>query len=110
MMVYDLRFEPRVRKAHLVLTNQGRATVVLSYRDGQAFEAVVATGKETVWRWSADKMFTLMLWTYTLDPGKSLRYTIDLPALEPGTYQLKAFVTADNLSLEPARLEFRISS
>lgn len=99
---YNLRVDLRHRAARFTIINRSGRSLTLKHRDGQAFDAVVRREGREVWRWSRDKMFTMMGWQQPLDPGQSVEHTIDLPSLPPGTYKLAVYSVAENVIRPPA--------
>jgi hypothetical protein len=53
----------------LAVANPGSAPVTLQFATSQKFDFEVRRGGVTVWRWSADRMFTQVLTSLTLAPG-----------------------------------------
>jgi hypothetical protein len=94
---------------HVALTvsnpkKTGAKTVTLSFSSGQQYDLELWRGPkksgEKVWQWAQGKMFTMMLTSRKLDPGKSHTYKetydpakLETPALLPGTYRLIATLT-----------------
>lgn len=92
-------------KMTLTLQNTGDAAVVLDFNDGQIYDfAAKELPSETeIWRWSADKAFTLAIWSMPLPPDSKVTYSeiwdqkdSKLRQVEPGLYQIEA-----NLSSQP---------
>jgi hypothetical protein len=51
------------------IANSGPAPVTLQFATSQKYDFEVRRGGQTVWRWSADRMFTQALTSLTLAPG-----------------------------------------
>ena len=70
--------------------------VRLDFASGQRFDITVEDrhGRE-VWRWSADRMFTMALGQEMLGPdGPGLTYEAEVTAeLEPGGYRIRGVLT-----------------
>ena len=58
------------------VTNPSAAPVQIDRTSGQRYDFTIVDPRThtTVWRWSADKVFTQMLGSETLPPGASLTY------------------------------------
>lgn len=79
--------------------NHTPAPVRFDFPSRQRYDLLVEDPEgEESWRWSADRMFAMVLGQETLGPGKPrLVYEADCSArLEPGTYEIKGFLTAVN--------------
>jgi len=84
-------------KFALTAKNTTQQDLPLRFNSGQRYDFVLYRGKdakgEKVWQWSKGRMFTMMLSSTTLKPGKPLEYSETyrpggdgMPALTPGTY------------------------
>lgn len=64
---------------NLVITNNTLSPVVLDYTSGQRYDfALLDSGKNVLYRWSADKLFIQALSSTTIEPGESLGYFDEL--------------------------------
>jgi hypothetical protein len=59
----------------LAVTNLARAPATIQFSSGQKYEFEVRRAGQTVWRWSADRMFTQALTSLTLGPGERRLFT-----------------------------------
>jgi uncharacterized GH25 family protein len=91
-------------KMKLSLTNAGRRPVTLHFRNGQTFDFIVKRGRQEVWRWSHDKLFTQALQDIAIaaDATKSFEATWDQKdtkgaAVSAGRYSVIGVVTATPL-------------
>lgn len=76
--------------------NTGKEPVTLTFMDGQSFDMALYRDEERVWLWSHGRVFTAARRSEALAPGEALTYVVDLPELQPGTYQLKAWLVAES--------------
>ena len=85
----------------LTAKNTTKENILLRFNSGQRYDFELFRGKdakgEEVWQWARGRMFTMMLTSATLKPGKSLAYTETyhpgsdgMPALTPGAYTIIA--------------------
>jgi len=79
----------------LTVTNRGERPIRLTFPSAQVYDFVVRQDGREVWRWSRDKMFTMMLTEVLLPPGKPQSYTepwdqIDTEGrpIPPGEYEV----------------------
>jgi hypothetical protein len=82
----------------LTLRNRTGKTVRLAFATGKYADVLLSRRGATVYQWSRDKGFTQALWDLTLRPHAVYARTfrpeeIDVDSLEPGWYQLRAYVT-----------------
>ena len=64
---------------NLVITNNSSNPVVLDYTSGQRYDfALLDNSKNTLYRWSADKLFIQELSRIQIEPGQSLGYFDEL--------------------------------
>jgi intracellular proteinase inhibitor BsuPI/copper amine oxidase-like protein len=57
------------------ISNPARTTIALQFSSGQHYDFEVRRGRETIWRWSAGRMFTQALTTLTVGPGERRVYS-----------------------------------
>ncbi len=66
-------------KMTFTITNKSKEAVRLPFSSGQAYDFVLREGSKSdgksVWQWSRGRMFTMMVSSVPLAPGKSLTYT-----------------------------------
>jgi hypothetical protein len=84
-------------------TNDGQATLVLDFPDGQRFDfEVISEDGAVVWQWAEGKFFAQVLGRETLEPGASLHWTGRIEAgLPVGVYRVIATLT----TVEPHAIE-----
>ena len=84
-------------------TNDGQATLVLDFPDGQRYDfEVISEEGAVVWRWAEGMFFAQVLGRETLEPGASLRWTGRIEAgLPAGVYRVIATLT----TVEPHAIE-----
>ena len=104
-------------KMTLAVTNTTQKPITLNFSSGQKYDFEIKRGKGeagvTVWKWSQGMMFTQMLSSRKLEPGKSLTFTETykpgaksaegqtLPALTAGTYSVIATLTTTDIAPKP---------
>jgi len=83
--------------------NDGRATLILDFPDGQRFDfEVISEDGTVVWRWAEGRFFAQVLGRETLEPGASLLWTGRIEAgLPAGVYRVIATLT----TMEPLAVE-----
>lgn len=84
-------------------TNDGPATLVLDFPDGQRYDfEVISEDGAVVWNWAEGRFFAQVLGRETLEPGASLRWTGRIEAgLPAGVYRVIATLT----TVEPHAIE-----
>ena len=84
-------------------TNDGPATLVLDFPDGQRYDfEVISEDGAVVWHWAEGRFFAQVLGRETLEPGASLRWTGRIEAgLPAGVYRVIATLT----TVEPHAIE-----
>lgn len=84
-------------------TNDGQATLVLDFPDGQRYDfEVISEDGAVVWHWAEGRFFAQVLGRETLEPGASLRWTGRIEAgLPAGVYRVIATLT----TVEPHAIE-----
>jgi hypothetical protein len=97
-------------KMTIIAKNPSKQTVNLPFATGQKYDIEIRRGKEPngerVWQWSRGKMFTMIVTSQAVAPGKALTYkqTYD-PAKEkplmPGTYTVRAVLTTSGRAPRP---------
>lgn len=101
----------------LVLENVGDAPRKLSFSSGQKFDVVVDDfqGKE-IWRWSVDKVFTMMLQEDVFEPGQREVHAVswdqrDLQGqlVSVGEYRIKGESMARELRGSVVALDLKIT-
>lgn len=81
--------------------NTGDSPVGLTFSSGQTADVSVSEQgrEETVWRWSADRMFTQAIRQRTLDPGEEIREELRWRDPSAGEYVARGGLAA-NRSVE----------
>jgi len=101
-------------KMTISVKNTTKQTVKLPFANGQRYDIEIRRGKEhngeKVWQWAHGKMFTMMLSTLPVPPGKAVVFTETYdPAkekpLSPGTYTITATVTTRGRTPRPYDIE-----
>ncbi len=99
----------------LAVRNAGRAPLVLEFASGQRVDYVIRCAGREIWRWSADRAFTMALGTMTLAPGEERTYaerwpqaTTDGRPAGPGTCAYVGILTTMGRSVEAGPVEFTI--
>lgn len=84
-------------------TNDGQATLILDFPDGQRFDfEVISEDGAVVWRWAEGRFFAQVLGRETLEPGASLHWTGRIESgLPAGVYRVLATLT----TVEPRTVE-----
>jgi hypothetical protein len=99
-------------KFTLTAKNTTQQDMPVRFNSGQRYDFILYRGKdakgEQVWQWSKGKMFTMMLSSTLLKPGKPLEYTETyhpgsdgMPALTPGSYTVVATLKGTSKSTTP---------
>ncbi|HEY3375552.1 MAG TPA: BsuPI-related putative proteinase inhibitor [Candidatus Aquicultor sp.] len=102
-------------KVTLNVLNTASQVRELTFNTGQKYDLLIKEKEgRNVWRWSAGKMFSQMIETVRLGPGKSVSYEAEWPGtgslerpLKPGTYTVTANITANDL--RDKELTFKLS-
>jgi hypothetical protein len=100
----------------LTATNTAKRGAYLRFTSGQRFDFSVypVSSKESVYTWSATRMFMQSLGSLWLKPGQSQSYeeTIgtEMGELKPGKYRLRAHLTNSPRPIEAAPIEFEIAA
>jgi hypothetical protein len=82
--------------------NPGEESVELSFSDAQRAEFVAERDDETVWRYGEGRMFGMVLGTLELPPSETASFEARWTSPEPGTYELRAWLVADDATAEAA--------
>jgi hypothetical protein len=80
----------------LTITNNSALKVVINHSSGQKFDfALLDTGRNSLYRWSADKSFMAALTETVIEPGKSIEFSDDASMEQYGGVKAKAaYMTA----------------
>ena len=95
-----------VLKMSLTVTNLTDSRVVIKHSSGQKFDfELLDSGRESLYRWSADKLFIMALTETVIEPGKSVEFTSDaekalLDSFKGKPMFLKAFITGSSDSFK----------
>jgi len=101
----------------ILVENKGLKPRELLFKSGQKFDVRIENTKgNKIWRWSDGKMFTQMLETLVIDPGKSVIYTAEWPTEEsldkltcPNKYSAFVKITADGIENEEVKIVISIN-
>jgi len=99
---------------HLTATNTHSSGAYLKFTSGQRFDFSVSRigQKETVYTWSAARMFTQALGSLWIKPGQSEEFDAsvgdEMGQLKPGKYQLVAHLTNSPNSIFAAPVAFEV--
>jgi hypothetical protein len=75
--------------------NTGSTPAEVKFNDGQQYDIRVWDANDAlVWRWGADKGFTLALVSRTLAPGESVTYVEHWTPKTAGKYRAMAYLTS----------------
>lgn len=94
--------------------NISKKTAYLRFTSGQRFDFSVARegSKETVYTWSATRMFTMMTGSLTLKPGQIQRYEAsigdEMGTLKKGSYVLTARLANSPVSITAKPIRFEV--
>lgn len=103
-------------RVSLTAANTFKRGAYLSFTSGQRFDFSVykAGSSETVYTWSATRMFAQAMGSLWLKPGQSQNYDAnvgeELSALEPGKYRLVARLTNSPRPIVAAPIHFEIAA
>lgn len=98
------------------ITNSSDKDVILNHSSGQKFDfELLDADKNVVYRWSADRMFTMALTSTTIEPGKTLVFSDTLSgeafaAIKDKIVYLKAYLIgkSDAFSIDGGGYEIKI--
>lgn len=88
----------------LTITNSTKEPVTINYNSGQHFDFKLFDAEgNSLYVWSADKMFTMALTSTVINPGESLEHTVILDgeaytAIKDNIHSMKAFITGTSES------------
>lgn len=83
----------------LTVTNDAATAVDIQFRSGKHADVTVSEDGDTVWQWSAGRMFTQALDSETLAPGESITSEMTWENPPPGEYVAEAALDAATGSL-----------
>jgi hypothetical protein len=91
----------------LTITNNSASKVVINHSSGQKFDfELLDAGRNSLYRWSADKSFIAALTQTVIEPGKSLEFSDDVnleqySGVKVKAAYLKAYIigTSENLNI-----------
>jgi hypothetical protein len=101
----------------LCIINHSEDPVTLTYSSGKKYDFVLLdSDKKELYRWSADKMFTMMVTSSVIEPGKSLEYVEVLnkdiyDEIKDKMVYLKAYLigSSDSLSINAEGYEIKLN-
>lgn len=99
----------------LTLTNPTKQAVSVTFPSGQKFDLLLRkvgksnTAPVVVWQWSRGMMFTQMVTSTSIAPGKSIQFSAAFPPensskpylLETGTYEFEGLVSTGRDTVKP---------
>lgn len=100
----------------LNITNNSEKDIILNHSSGQKFDfALLDAERNVIYRWSADKMFTMALTSTRIEPGKTLEFSDTLSgdayaAVRDKVVYLKAYLigSSDSFSIDDNGYEIKI--
>ncbi|MCL6471463.1 MAG: hypothetical protein K6T91_01415 [Firmicutes bacterium] len=105
-----------ILRLSLSVRNIGSELQKLSFNSSQKFDVRIEDSSGgRVWQWSDGRMFAQLLESITLEPGKSVSFTVQWPltdtggkAVAPGNYNIYAKIMANRLRSEEVKLKVSI--
>jgi hypothetical protein len=87
----------------LEVTNKADRTVTLTFPTAQRYDFIIKKGKQTIWQWSAGRMFAQVVGRYELAPGDTIsyEYTWDQTGADGTKPGLGAYTIEGLLMLSP---------
>jgi hypothetical protein len=87
----------------LEVTNKAGRAISLTFPSAQRYDFIVKQGKQTIWQWSAGRMFAQVLGRYELAAGETIsyEYTWDQTAADGTKPGLGAYTIEGLLMLSP---------
>lgn len=95
----DVAVDPDAVTFTFAVENTGE-DLELQFSDAQTFDVAVEADGETVWRLSEGMMFAQMLSSESLPAGASVAYDAEWEDPDPGDYEARATLTANNADCE----------
>lgn len=100
----------------LNITNNSQKDIILNHSSGQKFDfALLDADRNVIYRWSADKMFTMALTSTKIEPGKTLGFSDTLSgdvyaAIKDKVIYLKAYLIgkSDSFSIDDNGYEIKV--
>ncbi len=100
----------------LKIKNNSEKDIILNHSSGQKFDfALLDADRNVIYRWSADKMFTMALTSTRIEPGKSLEFSDTLSgdvyaAIKDKVVYLKAYLigSSDSFSIDDNGYEIKV--
>ena len=94
---------PGSEKITLEVTNKADRTVTLTFPTAQRYDFIIKKGKQTIWQWSAGRMFAQVVGRYELAPGDTIsyEYTWDQTGADGTKPGLGAYTIEGLLMLSP---------
>ena len=84
------------------VANDGDDAVDLQFSNSQTHDVVVFEDGEEAWQFSEGMMFMQMLQSESCAPGESLSYTATWEDADPGEYEARAWLAANDVDAEAA--------
>lgn len=106
----------------LTITNHSDQKILIRHSSGQKFDFVLSVSgspadaaKKFLYKWSADRMFTMALTQTAVEPGKSVEFTAEAgkdiyDAIQGKTVYLRGYITgtSEDFAINPDGYEARI--
>jgi hypothetical protein len=85
------------------VTNKADRTITLTFPSAQRYDFIVKRGKQTIWRWSDERMFAQVVGRHEIAPGETLayEYTWDQTTADGTKPELGAYTVEGLLMLSP---------
>ena len=85
------------------VTNKAERPITLTFPSAQRYDFIVKQGKQTIWQWSAGRMFAQVVGRYEIAPGDTIsyQYTWDQTALDGTKPGLGAYTVEGLIMLSP---------
>lgn len=105
-----------VMRFNISIENLGAQPHELTFNSGQKFDIRVEDiSGSKVWQWSDGRMFTQLIETIVIEPGKSISFDAEWPLVNsagdpvnPGEYNIFARITAEGLSDKEIKLSVTV--
>lgn len=99
----------------ITVRNTGGSPVSLAFSSGQRFDLLIRRPRgDEIWRWSHDKAFIQVLQSVAIRPNDTLSFKVSWDQrdyqgrrVDPGTYEVVAFVTARVEGSERASVQLK---
>lgn len=93
---YFLQYMPETGEIGLLVVNDTGKSVTVEFPASQQVDFVLWADGMPVWRWSADRAFSQVVTTETIEAGQVKVYKATLPWVPQGSYMVEAFFLAES--------------